>query len=717
MGGGARYDFANYDAATYGVDVRELYNIEIKGTGGVNHFAGQIVRIEFERKSKDVVYLKCNCSDYTSILDRTVIPSATFTGQSDRAILQSLFAAYCPQISALTANIAIATPIVGYFEVKEKTLRQAVEDLCNYTGAEWRVDYDKNFKYFVPSTYPAPFGLSSAPNKTTTFGIDALTKYTRDFIRPINRCTVLGGILPGGVEISQTYDDPISQLQYEVYSHTIVDREITVAADAMLRAKVTVQENAYPEESFTLSTIKDGLDVGQSLPVYHKSYNIDGNYIIRSMRLKQVAPDTTQYDIELGVKPPDEIVLLRQLEARSRRSTQIPTAVPAAGSVTDASVGIGGFSASVIGTVNATSIIGAINSTQINSVNAASIAGVITAGQIGSVNATTIQGVIVSQQVADNLIDRLSMYATALRPIPTLDAFPPLPDPNYPDGSYVYRKDQDTFYIQTGGAWGSVSSTSAVSGKLEFYHIGTITAGSIIGLIAAGQIGAVNASAITGQVSAGQISTVNATAIQGTLTSSQIGSIAASSITGTLTASQIGTVSAGSITGTLTSAQIASVSASTISGTLNSTQIGSINAATITIGLVQNSQIGGVSASKLTAGTIDANVINVINLNASSITTGTFAADRIGAGTVNVGTGITFSGNGTITFNNIGGIDVSYGVLDIYSDTHLYGWVKGDGGFRDGFGNIGGSATVNYAKAGGGTGTITFSQGLYISST
>jgi hypothetical protein len=312
----------------------------------------------------------------------------------------------------------------------------------------------------------------------------------------------------------------------------------------------------------------------------------------------------------------------------------------------NASTITGTITASQIASVNASAITGLITSTQISSVNATSISGSITAGQIGSVNATTINGVIVTAQLADQIINSLSLFATDLRPIKQVSTLPSLPDASYPIGATVYLTSDQKLYRNAGGAWSSTAAASDITGTLTASQIGSVNSSAITGLILAGQIstiaatqitgqiqaaqiGTVNASTIQGSIYASQIATVNASAITGSISASQISSVYASSISGTITAGQIASITAGQITGYITSSQISSVNASSITGSISYSQIGSVNANTITINQISNSQIASMSASKLTAGTIDASVITVTNLNASNIT----------AGTLNVGGG------------------------------------------------------------------------------
>lgn len=123
-------------------------------------------------------------------------------------------------------------------------------------------------------------------------------------------------------------------------------------------------------------------------------------------------------------------------------------------------------------------------------------------------------------------------------------------------------------------------------------------------------------------ITAAQIDTIESNQITGPIQSSQIENIAADKIDGQITSNQIENIAVDKIDGQILSSQIDKIAVDKIDGQIIATQISSIDATTITIGLIENSQIDSVSASKLTAGTIDADVISVINLDASNITSG-----------------------------------------------------------------------------------------------
>jgi hypothetical protein len=616
----ARYDYAHYGQSVYALDLRELYEVTIlDGRDGVTKlFDGQIYVLEMEQSDGPTfdLFYKCELNDWAAWLDRSVCWDMSFAltlPASDQAILTALLTEFCPKITL--ASIANIVPAIQAFDWKTKTCRQVLDDLCALSMGEWRVDFDGKLYYALPSAAPAaPFDLSTTPDYVSSFPV-RVSGYRHDFSNPINRAYVRGAIdAASGAAIEASYSDPVSISQYGEYQSAVVDEQITTAADASLRAKSTVLKYSAPIEQGNFTIWKDGLALGMQVSIHDDWLGLDGQYIIRALTMAWEDQYTVRYEAQFGAAQPDLETILRLIEQRSSWKTANPqVGTPAPGSVTDASIAAGGLHATSIGSVNANTILGQLTATQIGSVNAGAIVGAVTASQIstvnatsiqgavvasqiGSVNATTIQGVVVSSQLADQIINNLAKYVDALRPVPmvqTSAGLPTLPDKNYPPNSFFYYVPDGHFYQinAAGTAWALNDNPQSVS--MSFYHIGAISASSIVGLIVAAQIQTITAGQITGQISAGQINSVNA-----------------SSISGQVTAAQIATVNASSIQGSLSAGQIGSVNASSITGTLASTQIGSVNAATITIGLVQSTQIGSVNGGTITAGTVSSAQLN-----------------------------------------------------------------------------------------------------------
>lgn len=593
----AVYDTATYDDALYSVGVAELNEIRLVDEFAVVQFAGLITKVTYQRHedSDTEVLLACDCNDWTWLLDQVNIPSATFTGQTDRSIIQSLISTYAPQISALTGNIASLATIAEW-EVKDKTLRQAIDELVELTGGEWRVDYEKAFRYFDTSVSAAPWGLSTSPDDSTTFAYK-LANYSRDFTHPINRCTVLGGFLTGGIEISQTYNDTASQAEYGAHAWVIVDREIASNADALLKAQATVESSAYPKETGTVVLSKDGLDVGQSIAVFHEEFAIDGIYLIRSMELVWQTRSLVEYTIQFGDPPPSIERLLRLIEARARRATTPPKALPPA-----ESVAVSNFATTLPGIyiVNA-------KPTDWSPYRSASL----------FVN--TADGKLYRRDGDDWTAE-----------VPTVDLTGPIETLQLANDAVTAAKIAASAVTTTKIADDSISTPKLIAGAVQTSKIAAgavttnelaalaVTAGKIAALaVEAGKIaanavtaGTIAADAVTaGTIAAGAIRAIDAAFDTAAI---QTADIANAAITGgkiantTITASNI-------VDGTITGTKIASATI-TDSNLVNSTITGAkianstITGSNIVDATITNAKINDLAANKISAGTISASI-------------------------------------------------------------------------------------------------------------
>jgi len=657
---GARFDAAHYDVDVFAVSLNDMYEVQIlDGRDGVTKlFDGQIHAMTMQQSDAKQfsLFYQCELNDWAAWLDRSVCWDASFLipmPTSDKILIEKLLGHFCPKIHAV--DIAEIVPVIQKFDWLTKTCRQVLDDLSSLSMGSWRVDFDANLHYQLASAAPAaPFNLSTSPDYVSTFPVK-VDGYRHDFTNPVNHAYVRGTQDPTtGVTIAADYADPVSIQTYGEYATGVVDDQIVTGWDAALKAKSIVLTNAYPIESgnFTIWG-KDGLACGMQIHIQEENIGINGDYIIRALTMQWIDQSAVVYTAQFGAAQPDLETILRLLDQRTKwKTSNVAVTVstpgpPPNGSVTDASIVQGGLSAAVINSVNAStiqgsinagqigsvnattiigqiqaaqiaavnagSIVGVLSASQIGSVNAGTIQGVITAGQIGSVNAATINGVIISSQLADQIIDNLAKYTTALRPIPMLQP-PDQPANLVPPNGYFYWTPSNQFYQMTpdGQSWNVVAN---VSGALQFYHIGAISASSIIGLILAAQINTITAGQITGSLQASQIGGVNASTIVGQITASQIQSVNANAIQGVVTAAQIASITAGQITGTIAAGQIGTITAGQITGTLAYNQIGSINAATITINQVQDNQIGSLNGGKITAGTVDTSKLNATQID------------------------------------------------------------------------------------------------------
>jgi hypothetical protein len=658
----AVYDSAVYDDSYYAFTIDYLAKVTIfdaTGAGTTKLFEGSVLTQTMKQtdsvEGSRILY-QCDCNDYAAWLDRSVAADIAPVPMpsSDQYLIQRLVGDFCAQVDATQHVDQLAASIYSY-QWQNKTCRQILDDICAMTGGQWYVDFDGVLWYgAILGATQAPYGLSTSPDMVSTFPV-RVDSWRKDFSNPINSAYVRGAAVADGFPWTQgSYQDPVSIKKYGTLGQSLVDTQLTSSYDCQLRAQTMVMQYSEPVEQGSFVVWTDGLALGQTVHIREDNLGIDDDYIIRAVAMAWRDPSLVEYSIQFGAKQPDLESFLRLLDQRTRwASALVPAAIPAAGSVTDASIASGGLSASSInsvnasaingtitasqiGAVNASVIQGAIQASQIGSVNAPAIQGAITAGQIGSVNATTIQGVVVSSQLADGIVDNLGKFAAALRPVPMLSAAPSLPNANNPAGSYFYNTTTTHFYQVTADGAGYTdvgTDPDSLAGRMEFYSIGALNAKDITGLILAAQINSITAGQITGSIQA-----------------SQIGAVNASAISGQITASQIATVGASQITGTITAGQIQSVAANQITGSIQGSQIQSIVANTITVGTLADSQIGTVSGGKIIAGTVTSD-----KLSSTSIDVGGGSSGKPGVFNVYDSSNNVVGRVGTLSTSDYGG--------------------------------------------------------------
>jgi hypothetical protein len=707
----ALYDAALYDSAVYDSSVSSEYTNKIVTieTASTNEliYKGIVTDVEI-KVIKPIEHLyDLKLKEYSTILDEVLVVSESYSSKTNEFIIDDIFASYLPSVD--TTNVQNLFTLANY-QIKDKTIKAVLDELAKLTNGVWWLTADDEL-FFTSILYApvAPYKLTSNstdPDYFKAFNLD-IKKNTKDFA---NRVIVLGGVDIDGDEVRAEANNTTSQTNLgKIVEKVIVNREITITAIAELLADAELDNRVLTQIYGSFDTMQAGFEVGQVLTVYQPSHAVNQDVLITGIDYTWIEPDKVRYKITFGPKPVFADVVNKLL---GKDSKMVSTAIPD-----------GSITASKIASVNASAIQGTVTASQVGSVNASVIQGTVVADQIGSVNATVIQGVIVSSQVADGIINDLSKYSDALRPIPILAAAPSLPSANYPVNSFYYNSTDSTFYKNIAGVWTATTENDAVSGKFDLYHIGTIKAERINGLIVSTQIGSVNATAINGSITssqitslaadkitgslvASQISTVNAASIQGTIQAAQIATVNASAITGTIAASQIATVNASSIQGQISAAQISTVNASSISGQINSTQISSVSASAIT-GTIAAYQIAGIDATQITGSIQSSQITNIaaskidgliqssqIDTIAATKITGTISASQIG--TVNA-SAIT----GSISASQIGTVNASAitGGITATQITNVYGNVV-TSSVSNPFGGIYCTGTITIASPG-----------------
>jgi len=141
--------------------------------------------------------------------------------QGDLAILANLFEksvfsshgiGYAPsEIIVSPTYCQQGIPVNGALNFVYTYAQEAVSQLATYVGFNYYVDYNKYLHYYGMTTIPAPFGLSSKPNGTTTIGYHGMT-WKPDASRTINCYLVYGMNLPSALQTSYLGNDGVKTI-------------------------------------------------------------------------------------------------------------------------------------------------------------------------------------------------------------------------------------------------------------------------------------------------------------------------------------------------------------------------------------------------------------------------------------------------------------------------------------------------------------------------
>jgi hypothetical protein len=150
-------------------------------------------------------FVGIEAQDYTFRLRSTICNKAYAPPQTDKAIIQDIFATYRPDID--TANVNVVTANMPAIQFPVHSLEQFMERVVKITRAIYRVDYYKRLFYGAIGQVPAPFALSDQPNGTTILGMEEPIGYSPEGSSLVNAVWIVGGRYLGA---SQAYQIPPS---------------------------------------------------------------------------------------------------------------------------------------------------------------------------------------------------------------------------------------------------------------------------------------------------------------------------------------------------------------------------------------------------------------------------------------------------------------------------------------------------------------------------
>lgn len=278
--------------------------------------------------------LEIECRDITARLDqKDVDDERTYSETTDDAIIVDACGEFYPELD--TTNVDTTAYIKSFKFEEGESLLSGLNRLAERTGASFYVDVDERLFWYLPTANPAPWGISDEPDGVTTFACERQSlDINREWQTPCNKVRVVGAV-NGTVNISVVENDYHSQAVYGIRSRTVVDRSCDTVEEARARCRVFLGENAWPKVSGQFSIRREGLEIGQVVPVtWGATLNQAGEFLIRRVTMKWHSKTTVEYQVEFGDWRPDLFRAIKRMAELSEESSTVPVAVPPAGSVT-----------------------------------------------------------------------------------------------------------------------------------------------------------------------------------------------------------------------------------------------------------------------------------------------------------------------------------------------------------------------------------------------
>lgn len=258
--------------------------------GGALLFGGYVVALDLLVKGihLDVV---CHCVDWTVLLDkRMVAESTSYVGENALTILKDITEnGWVPEIDA---TLYTGTGTTGLdVDVNYGYVADLVKQLAERSGFYWFLREDEEgdvYLYFSDATRPAPFGLSTSPDMSTTLPL-----------------RVLQWSVSGSERANTVY-----VLVDDVYDRTYSNWEL-----GLLRLEATLKSTAA-EHKLIGSNVLDELDAdrvtgrldirtggvhpGMTIGIEHGVLDVDADYLVHQVRIKPEGGGAVRYELAVS---------------------------------------------------------------------------------------------------------------------------------------------------------------------------------------------------------------------------------------------------------------------------------------------------------------------------------------------------------------------------------------------------------------------------------
>jgi hypothetical protein len=258
--------------------------------GGSLLFGGYVVAKDLLVKgvALDVV---CHCVDWTVLLDKRVAAeSTTYTGQDALTILKDITENnWVPELDATVYTETGATSID--LDVNYPYVVDLVQSLAELSGVSWFVREDEEgdlYLYFTDDAWPAPFGLSTSPDMSTTMPVRVL-QWSVSGLDRTNKVYVL---------VDDTYSTSYSTWEPPLL---LLEGVIKVSsAEEELIGSNVLDELDDDRVTGRIEIGYGGVHAGMTIAIDHDVLDVDASYLVHQVRIKPEGGGSVGYELTVS---------------------------------------------------------------------------------------------------------------------------------------------------------------------------------------------------------------------------------------------------------------------------------------------------------------------------------------------------------------------------------------------------------------------------------
>lgn len=228
---------------------------------GTKIFGGYIISRDLKRDGVGEAEALIRCVDYSRLFDRNLVHQS-YSSMTDAAIIADIVSTYCSGLGITTTNVVTGVTI-DQISFNYLQPSQVMRKICDLTGRNWYIDYNKDIHYFPQATNPAPFNIVD----------QSMTPVDENMLLTPAGTLVNGATYSAGVYTQLTSTVPNGNGQLE-YTKTL-GSHFTMQASISSSGGGTAGESIYFYAGFTVTPT----DPGQGSGGYIVSFDDNGNTI------------------------------------------------------------------------------------------------------------------------------------------------------------------------------------------------------------------------------------------------------------------------------------------------------------------------------------------------------------------------------------------------------------------------------------------------------